>query len=94
MSDQNLEVCDVESLRPHYAKTLDFWSGNFERHLGEAVEAAGERTARIWRIYLAGCAYAFEQGWISIYQILASKQAKPGRTALPLTRDWMYRSAS
>jgi cyclopropane-fatty-acyl-phospholipid synthase len=91
MSDQNLEVCDVESLRSHYAKTLDFWSGNFERHFSGAVEAAGERTARIWRIYLAGCAYAFEQGWISIYQILASKQAKPGRTALPLTRDWMYR---
>ncbi len=92
MSDQNLEVHDVESLRPHYAKTLDFWSGNFERHMHDAVAAASERTARIWRLYLAGCAYAFEQGWVSIYQILASKQTKPGGTALPLTRDWMYRS--
>lgn len=91
MSDQNLEVHDVESLRPHYAKTLDFWSGNFEHHLQDAVAAASERTARIWRLYLAGCAYAFEQGWVSIYQVLASKQTKPGRTALPLTRDWMYR---
>jgi cyclopropane-fatty-acyl-phospholipid synthase len=91
MSDQNLEIHDVESLRSHYAKTLDFWSGNFERHLRDAVAASSERTARIWRLYLAGCAYAFEQGWISIYQVLASKQTKPGRTDLPLTRDWIYR---
>jgi cyclopropane-fatty-acyl-phospholipid synthase len=92
MSEQQLEICDVESLRPHYAKTLAFWSANFERHLAQATAAASERTARIWRIYLAGCAYAFEQGWISIYQILGSKQTKPGRTALPLTRDWIYRA--
>jgi cyclopropane-fatty-acyl-phospholipid synthase len=91
MADQNLEVCDVESLRPHYAKTLGHWSDNYEGCMAQAVEAAGERVARIWRVYLAGCAHAFDQGWISIHQILASRQARPGRTALPLTRDWMYR---
>ena len=91
MSEQHLEVHDVESLRPHYAKTLGFWSANFERNLDAAVESAGERIARIWRIYLAGCAHAFEQGWVTIYQVLASRQTRPGRTALPLTRDWMYR---
>ena len=90
MSEQDLEVHDVEGLRAHYAKTLGLWSENFERHLDEAVAASTDRTARIWRLYLAGCAHAFDQGWTSIYQILASKQAKPGRTALPLTRDWMY----
>ena len=92
MSEQNLEICDVEGLRTHYAMTLDAWSGNFERQLDKAVAASSERTARIWRLYLAGCAHAFEQGWTSIYQILASKQTKPGQTALPLTRDWMYRA--
>jgi cyclopropane-fatty-acyl-phospholipid synthase len=91
MSEQNLEVHDVEGLRPHYAKTLGMWSDNFERRLDQAVAAASERTARIWRLYLAGCAHSFEQGWTSIYQILASKQTKPGKAALPLTRDWMYR---
>jgi cyclopropane-fatty-acyl-phospholipid synthase len=94
MSEQNFEVHDVESLRPHYARTLDMWSASFERHLGEAAAASNERTSRIWRLYLAGCAHAFEQGWISVYQILASKQVKPGRTALPLTRDWIYRPGS
>ena len=91
MSDQDLEVHDVEGLRPHYAKTLGHWSDNFEARMADAVQSAGERTARIWRLYLAGCAHAFDQNWISIYQILASKQARPGRAALPLTREWMYR---
>ena len=91
MSALDLEVHDVECLRPHYAKTLGFWSANFERNLDAAVAESSERTARIWRIYLAGCAYGFEQGWMSIHQVLASKRTRPGRTELPLTRDWMYR---
>lgn len=90
MSEQDFEVHDVECLRPHYARTLDLWSSAFEKHFAQAVEASSERTARIWRLYLAGSAYAFEQGWISIYQVLATRHVKPGRTALPLTRDWMY----
>jgi cyclopropane-fatty-acyl-phospholipid synthase len=80
----------VECLRPHYAKTLGIWSANYERRLAQAVSESSERTARIWRLYLAGCAHAFDQGWVSIYQVLASRQGKSGRTALPLTRDWMY----
>ena len=91
MADQDLEVHDVEGLRAHYAKTLGHWSDNFEARMPEAVAAASDRTARIWRVYLAGCAHAFEQGWISIYQILATKQTKPGRAAMPLTREYMYR---
>jgi cyclopropane-fatty-acyl-phospholipid synthase len=91
MGARDLEVHDVESLRPHYARTLGLWSERFERCLEAAVAASSERTARIWRLYLAGCAHAFEQGWISIYQVLASRQGKPGPAELPLTRDWMYR---
>jgi cyclopropane-fatty-acyl-phospholipid synthase len=90
MSKQDLEVHDVECLRPHYAKTLGRWSAVFEQRLKEASAAAGERTTRIWRIYLAGCAHAFDQGWISVYQVLATRREVPGPTSLPLTRDWMY----
>ena len=92
MSAQDLEVHDVECLRAHYAKTLGIWSANFERCMPQAVAASSERTARIWRIYLAGCAYGFAQGWMSIHQVLASRRTRPGRTDLPLTRDWMYRA--
>ena len=91
MSDQAFEVHDVECLRPHYAKTLEHWSENYERNFERAIQASDERTARIWRLYLAGCAHGFDQRWMSIYQVLASRQTKPGRAALPLTRAWMYR---
>jgi cyclopropane-fatty-acyl-phospholipid synthase len=90
MSDCDLEVHDVECLRPHYARTLEHWSASFERHLEQAVAASDERIARIWRLYLAGCAHAFDERWISIYQVLASRQSGPGGTELPLTREWMY----
>lgn len=90
MSDAAFEVHDVECLRTHYAKTLTHWSDRFEARLAEAVAEAGERTARTWRLYLAGCAHAFEQRWISIYQVLATKQEKPGLADVPLTRAYMY----
>ena len=92
MAAQAFEVHDVECLRPHYARTLELWSAAFERRYREAAAEAGERTARIWRLYLAGCAHAFEQRWISIHQVLASRMEQPGRAELPLTREWMYRS--
>ena len=91
MSERAFEIHDVECLRPHYEKTLALWSDNFERRLAEAVAASDERTTRIWRLYLAGCAHAFAEAWVSIYQILASKPAGSGGPVLPLTRDWMYR---
>ena len=92
MAAQAFEVHDVECLRPHYARTLELWSVNFERRYQQAVAEAGERTARIWRLYLAGCALAFEQRWISIHQVLASRMEQPGRSEVPMTREWMYRS--
>jgi cyclopropane-fatty-acyl-phospholipid synthase len=91
MSGAGFEVTDVESLRPHYARTLTHWSRRLERRLEEAARLVSDRTLRIWRIYLAGCAYGFAQGWVSIHQLLGSVQRHPGPTGLPLTRDWMYR---
>jgi cyclopropane-fatty-acyl-phospholipid synthase len=92
MSAADFEAHDIECLRPHYARTLGHWSERFESRLPEAVAASDQRTARIWRLYLAGCAHAFEQRWVSIYQVLASRQTGPGQADLPLTREWMYRS--
>jgi len=91
MSAAGFEVVDVESLRPHYAKTLAHWSQRLDRHLDEAARLVGDRTLRIWRAYLAGCSHGFRQGWMSIHQLLGSVQRQPGSTGLPLTRDWIYR---
>jgi cyclopropane-fatty-acyl-phospholipid synthase len=91
MSAAGFEVADVESLRPHYARTLEHWSHRLESQLDRAAAVVTDRTLRIWRAYLAGCSYGFAQGWVSIYQLLGSCQRSAGPTELPLTRDWMYR---
>ena len=50
----------------------------------------GEEKYRIWRIYLAGSAHAFDRGWLSLWQLLAGKPHPDGRLPHPLTRDYMY----
>jgi cyclopropane-fatty-acyl-phospholipid synthase len=91
MSRAELEVTDVESLRRHYARTCREWAERLESNREAAARIAGERRTRIWRIYLAGCAYGFANGWMNIYQILAGKAG--GVAKLPLTRDYMYAGA-
>lgn len=90
ISEAGLEIVDVESLRPHYAKTLEQWSCRLEARLSEAAAMVPEHTLRIWRLYLAGCSYAFAKGWINLHQILAAKPYADGRTGLPLTRQDIY----
>jgi cyclopropane-fatty-acyl-phospholipid synthase len=90
MAAQGLECTDAESLRPHYARTLWHWVDRLEANRAAAVSKVGEKAYRIWRIYMAGSAHAFERGWMSIYQILAAKSRLDGRLTLPLTRDYIY----
>jgi cyclopropane-fatty-acyl-phospholipid synthase len=84
------EVRDIESLREHYALTLRQWVERLEAHHDEAVRIADEQTYRIWRLYMAGSAWAFEQGRINLYQTLLAKP-NHGETHLPLTREDWYR---
>jgi cyclopropane-fatty-acyl-phospholipid synthase len=90
MSAQGLECRDVESLRPHYAKTLWQWVDRLEAKREAAVALVGEKAYRVWRVYMAGSAHAFARGWMSVYQVLAGKPAPDGGLELPLTRDYMY----
>jgi len=83
MSEQNLEVIDVESLRFHYAKTLGMWASRLEAARDLARSLVGERRYRTWLIYLAGCAHAFSRGWISLHQILAAKSQRAAMTPVP-----------
>jgi len=90
MSAHGLECWDVESLRPHYARTLWHWVERLEANRAAAVAAVGERLYRIWRIYMAGSAHGFERGWMSVYQVLAGKPLAGGALELPGTRDYIY----
>jgi cyclopropane-fatty-acyl-phospholipid synthase len=88
-----LEFADAEDLRPHYARTLAHWSRRLEARRDEAIRAAGERRYRIWRVYLAGMAHAFDRGWLSVAQVLAFRPAQHGGAYRPWTRSYQYRDA-
>jgi cyclopropane-fatty-acyl-phospholipid synthase len=90
MSAAGFEIVDAESLRPHYARTLTEWYRRLDAHIADAARLVAPRTLRTWLAYLAGCAYGFERGWVNVYQLLGSRQATPGLTRLPMTRDWIY----
>ena len=72
-SGSGLECLDAENLRPHYGKTLWHWVTRLEAHADEARHLIGEQKYRIWRIYMAGSAYAFDHGWMELWQVLAGK---------------------
>jgi cyclopropane-fatty-acyl-phospholipid synthase len=84
------EVVDVDAWRPHYAKTLRCWAANLDAVMEQAIALIGERKARLWQLYLIGCAISFEQNRTGIYQVLLRRRVDRHWT-LPLTRkDWLY----
>lgn len=84
-----LEALDVESLRRHYARTMQLWSQGFERNSDSLRAMVGEKRWRIWRIYLAGCQWAFERDEISLYQVVCRKAGREARE-LPWSRRYIY----
>ena len=90
LAAQDLEVVDAEALREHYAKTLWNWVDRLEANADAARREVGEEKFRVWRIYMAGSAHAFDRGWLSLWQLLAGKPFADGRLPHPLTRDYMY----
>lgn len=109
LSRAGLEMVDTENLRPHYARTLWDWSDALEAQLDVARQVLAadggaeraEKTLRAYRLYLAGSAMSFEQGWISLHQLLATRPSSDVRDArvlgaqsvYPFSRDYMYNKA-
>lgn len=89
--DAGFEIHDLESLRPHYAKTLAHWTRRLLKNKPRALELVDEKKYRIWVIYMAACSFGFEKGSIGVYQLLAAKK-KSGFSHLPLTREDIYAS--
>ena len=90
MAAQGLEVFDAEALREHYAKTLWHWVDRLEANADLARRQVGEERFRVWRIYMAGSAHAFDRGWLSLWQLLAGRPYDDGRLPHPLTREHLY----
>jgi cyclopropane-fatty-acyl-phospholipid synthase len=87
MEEAGFEVRDVESLREHYAKTLRAWVANLQRHWDRAVADVGVRRARVWQLYMAASANGFEDGGLSIHQVLGVAPGPDGTSGMPPTRS-------
>lgn len=89
MQEAGLEPMDIENLRHHYAKTCAIWAENFEEKTPAIKQLTDEKRYRIWRVYLAGCAYAFALDRIAIFQVVCIK-SKRTSPLLPMSRNYMY----
>jgi cyclopropane-fatty-acyl-phospholipid synthase len=85
-----LEILDMEDLRSHYPPTLLHWVRRLDAVRDKAIEAAGVERYRIWRMYMAGMAYAFDRGWLSVCQVLAQKSLPGAMAPRPWTRRYQY----
>ncbi len=97
-ADAGLETVDVESLRPHYAKTLWAWSDALEAQLGTARTLTTDSVLRAYRLYLAGSAMCFERAWLSLHQMLCVRRTgnvesgpmRGAQSSYPFNRGYMY----
>lgn len=89
MEEEALEILDVESLRPHYARTCFHWAERLRANESRAIELVGERAYRTWLLYLTSSSVNFEAGSINLYQVLTTRpEAETG--VAPTTREEIY----
>jgi cyclopropane-fatty-acyl-phospholipid synthase len=68
------ETNTVEGFRLDYAETLRHWAENFDSNLEEAVRLGGAERVRVWRLYLRAARHGFRIGFMSIFQVLATRR--------------------
>jgi cyclopropane-fatty-acyl-phospholipid synthase len=85
-----LEVRDVENLREHYERTLCLWVKGLQQNRRRVLQKVSERTYRIWLLYMAGSAVAFQRGKLMVYQVLLARPDR-GQCHMPYTRESCYR---
>lgn len=88
MSEWDFHLLLSESLRMHYAKTLDMWSQNFNKALDRVREKYDEEFIRMWDLYLRSCASAFRVGSVDLFQFLITKEINNN---LSLTKEYIYK---
>lgn len=84
-------VLDVENLRLHYAKTLQYWLDRFDANIDTFRNTYGNAFIRAWRLYLAGSLAAFQSGTMQLFQVVFTR---PENNRLPWTRSFLYQPAS
>lgn len=89
MERGGFEVHDVEGWREHYGRTTRLWCERLYANREAAAREMGAAKTRLWLLYLAGVALAFERGSVGIFQTVATRRAR-GASGLPATRADLY----
>lgn len=63
----------IQSLRPHYAKTLDAWATRLCRNRRQAIAQQSEEVYLRYMKYLNGCAQLFRDGYTDVNQFTLRK---------------------
>ena len=80
-----LVITDVETLGPHYARTLRTWRTGFMARRDEAARLFDERFCRLWEFYLALSEAAFRTDDVTLYQLQLARR----RDDVPLVRGYI-----
>ena len=86
---QGFEIRDVENLREHYELTLRKWVDGLEKNADALIQRVSRLKYRIWLLYAAGCAAAFQRGDLAVHQVLMSRPDH-GKSRVSLTREKWY----
>ena len=62
------QLVQLESLRPHYARTLDCWAANLARARDQAQQLVPPAVYDRYQRYLTGCAHYFRTGHCDVVQ--------------------------
>jgi cyclopropane-fatty-acyl-phospholipid synthase len=76
LEQAGLEVLGAQAMRADYVRTIRAWQDNFAAHRTEIEEWLTREQIRVWELYLAGGALAFEQGRMGVDQILATRRGR------------------
>lgn len=89
LPEYDFHITDYESLRMHYARTLDEWTKRFEKNIGKVRKLGYDETfIRMWRLYLRGSMTSFKYGTFDLSQFVFTKGLK---NDLPSTREYLYK---
>ena len=74
-TEAGFEIARVQSLRLHYARTLDIWAAALEARKDEAIAIQSDEVYERYMRYLTGCADLFRNGNTDVCQFTLVKPA-------------------
>ena len=71
--EAGFKLTRIQSLRLHYARTLEMWATALEANRDTAVATQSQEVYDRYMKYLTGCAKLFRQGYTDVNQFTCEK---------------------